>query len=104
MKENAHQVKRVVRAGLKGLRYVHENKAGTIEVIQNWYKLDKETATATYDLALKSYSRNGEADVKGVELSIEFARITGKIEKEGNPSDMVNFALMREVRKELGWP
>ena len=104
VKENPEQVRRVLRAGLKGLRYVRENKPGTIDVIQSWFKLDKTVAAATYDLAIKSYSRNGEVNDKGILLSMEFARASGKIEKEMSPSEMVDFSLLREVRKELAWP
>lgn len=104
LKENPQQVKRVLRAGLKGIRYVQENKTGTIDVIQSWYRLDRGIAATTYDLALKSYSRNGEVAEKGILLSMEFAKITGKIEKEISPAEMVDFGLLREVRKEMGWP
>ena len=103
LKENPQQVKRVLRASLRGLRYVHENRAGTIKVIESWYHLDRDIASASYDLALKSYSLNGEVELKGVEINMEFVRATGKIEKESAPADMVNFALLREARKELGW-
>jgi len=30
--------------------------------------------------------------------------LASKIEKETSPSDVVNYALLREVRKNLGWP
>src|SRR2546430_7888550 len=39
IKENPEQVKRVLRATLKGLRYVWEDKSGTVDVIENWLKL-----------------------------------------------------------------
>jgi NitT/TauT family transport system substrate-binding protein len=103
LKENPQQVKRVLRAGLRGLRYVHENRAGTIKVIESWYRLDRDIASASYDLAVKSYSLNGEVDLKGIEINMEFVRATGKIDKESAPADMVDFALLREARKELGW-
>lgn len=103
LKENPEQVRRVLRASLKGLRYVHENRIGTIEVIQNWLKLDRNTASATYDLAIKSHSRNGEVSEKGISLSMELAKATGKFEKESSPSEMVDFGILREVRKELAW-
>lgn len=103
LKENPAQVRRVLRAGLKGIRYVQENKAGTIEVIQSWYGLDKNTAAATYDLAIKSTSRNGEASEKGFALSMDLAKASGKIEKDLAPSEMADFGILREARKELGW-
>lgn len=96
------QVKKVIRAGLKGLKYIRENRGGTIEVIQGWFKLDQETAAATYDLALGSYSRDGEVSEKGIRTSMESARMTGKIEKELSPSEIVDYTILREIRKGLG--
>jgi NitT/TauT family transport system substrate-binding protein len=104
VKENPGQVRRVLRAGVRGLRYVHENRMGTIEVIQSWFKLDRNTASATYDLAIKSHSHDGEVSEKGIALGMELAKATGKIDKEISPSDMVDFSILREVKKELAWP
>jgi NitT/TauT family transport system substrate-binding protein len=101
LKGNPQQIKKVLRAGLKGLRYVQDNRPGTIDVIQSWYRVEREVAAATYDLARKSYSTNGEVSEKGVLLSMEFARSSGKFEKETSPSEIVDFNLLREVRKEL---
>jgi NitT/TauT family transport system substrate-binding protein len=103
LKENPQQIKRVLRAGLRGLRYVLDNKAGTVDVIQNWYHVDRGVAAATYDLALKSYSKNGEVSEKGILLSMEFARTGGKFEKDTTPSEMTDFHLLHEVKKELAW-
>ena len=104
VKENPQQIKRVMRASLKGIRYVLDNKAGTVDVLQNWYQLNHAIAAASYDLAAKSYSRNGEVSDKGIALSMEFVRMSSKIEKDIPPTDMVDFNLLREAKKELGWP
>jgi NitT/TauT family transport system substrate-binding protein len=103
LKDHPQQIKRVLRAGLRGLRYVLDNKAGTVEVIQSWYRVDREIAAATYDLARKSFSSNGEVSEKGILLSMEFARTSGKFEKETSPAEMIDFNLLREVKKELAW-
>jgi hypothetical protein len=34
-------------------------------------------------------------------LSMEFARSSGKFEKETSPSEIVDFNLLRDIRKEL---
>ena len=88
LKENPQQIKRVLRAGLRGLRYVQDNKAGTVDVIQSWYRVEREIAASTYDLARKSFSANGEVNEKGILLSMEFARTSGKFEKEISPSEI----------------
>ena len=104
LKENPQQIKRVLRAGLRGLRYVQDNKAGTVDVLQSWYRIEREVALSTYDLARKSFSTNAEVSEKGILLSMEFARTSGKFDKEVSPSEMIDFNLLREVKKELGWP
>jgi ABC-type nitrate/sulfonate/bicarbonate transport system substrate-binding protein len=103
LKENPQQVKRVMRAGLKGIRYVLDNKPGTVDLIQSWYGLERSIAIASYDLAVKSFSRNGEVHEKGISLSMEFARMSAKIDKDISPAEMVDFNLLREARKELSW-
>jgi NitT/TauT family transport system substrate-binding protein len=103
LKDNPQQIKRVLRAGLRGLRYVHDNKTGTIDIIQSWYRVEREVAAATYDLARKSFSTNGEVSEKGLLLSMEFARTSGKFERETSPSELIDFSLLREVKKELAW-
>ena len=104
VKDNPQQIKRVMRASLKGIRYVLDNKAGTVDVLQSWYRLDQGIAAASYDLAAKSYSQNGEVSEKGISLSMEFVRMSSKIEKDITPAEMVDFNMLREARKELGWP
>ena len=92
---------KVLRAGLKGLRYVQDNRPGTIDVIQSWYRVEREVAGATYDLARKSYSTNGEVSEKGF-CSAWSSRVPAvKFEKETSPSEIVDFNLLREIRKEL---
>ena len=103
LKENPQQIKRVLRAGLHGLRYVLDNKAGTVDVIQSWYRVERGIAAATYDLARKSYSKNGEVSEKGIMLSMEFARSSGKFEKEPTPAEIIDFTLLHEVKKEIAW-
>lgn len=103
LRDNPQQIKRVLRAGLRSLGYVQDNKAGTVDVIQSWYGVGHEVAAATYDLARRSFSTNGEVSEKGILLSMEFARTSGKFEKEMSPSEIVDFSLLREVKKELGW-
>jgi ABC-type nitrate/sulfonate/bicarbonate transport system substrate-binding protein len=104
VKENPEQVRRMLRGSMKGLRYVLENKNGTVDVIESWLKLDRKIAAATYDLALKSYSRNGEVDDRGVLLTAEMVNAREKVEKKPVVSELVDYVQLREVRKNLAWP
>ena len=70
-------------------------------MIQSWYRVEREIAGSTYDLARKSFCT--KVNDKGILLSMEFARTTGKFEKEISPSEIVDFNLLREVKKDLVW-
>jgi ABC-type nitrate/sulfonate/bicarbonate transport system substrate-binding protein len=104
VKENPEQVRRMLRGSMKGLRYVWENKNGTVDVIENWLKLDRTVASMTYDLALKSYSRNGEVNDRGILLTVDMINAREKVEKKANVSDLVDYTQLREARKNLAWP
>ena len=104
VKENPEQVRKIMRASLRGLRYVWENKNGTVDVLENWLKLDRKIASMTYDLALKSYSRNGEVDDRGIQLTVDMINAREKIDKRINVSEFVDYTQLREARKNLSWP
>ena len=104
VKENPEQVRRMLRGSMKGLRYVWENKNGTVDVIENWLKLDRTVASMTYDLALKSYSRNGEVNDRGILLTVDMINAREKVEKKANVSDLVDYTQLREAKRNLSWP
>lgn len=104
VKENSEQVRRVLRAAIRGLRFVHENRSGTVNMIESWFKLDNKTASRTYDLVAHTYSGNGEVAEEGVSLVLRFIKEYGKIETEISPSDLVDYTLLRQARKNLGLP
>src|SRR6266446_4944139 len=56
IKERPDEIKRVIKAGIKANRYIRENRDGTLPVLLEWLKIDREMATATYDSSLKSFS------------------------------------------------
>jgi hypothetical protein len=58
----------------------------------------------TYDLALKSYSRNGEVDDRGIQLTVDMINAREKIDKRISVSDFVDYTQLREARKNLSWP
>jgi NitT/TauT family transport system substrate-binding protein len=101
--ENPDQIRRLLRASLKGIQYIRENRTGTVEIIKTWFKLEPDVATATYDLAFKAFSRDGEVNEKGIRLSMDLARLSGKFDKDISPAEVVDFTLLRRARSELGW-
>ena len=101
--EKPDQIRRLLRASLKGIRFIRQDRAGTVDVIRNWFKLEPDTAAATYDLAFKAFSHDAEVTEKGIRLSMDLARVSGKFDKDISPADVVDFTPLRRARSELGW-
>src|SRR6516164_4464621 len=49
IRERPDEIKRVIKAGLKGNHYIQQNREGTIQFLMEWLKVDREIATATYE-------------------------------------------------------
>ena len=103
IKENPDQLKRVIKAGIKANRYLHQNRDGTIQAMMQWMKIDKDTATATYDGSAKSFNDDGSVSEAGLRLAIDEAKKAANISREVAFSEVADFAVLREAQREMGF-
>jgi len=101
IKENSDQLKRVIKAGIKANRYLHQNRDGTIQAMMQWMKIDKDTATATYDGSAKSFNDDGSVSEAGLRLAIDEAKKAANISREVAFSEVADFAVLREAQREM---
>ena len=101
IKENTQEVKKVVRSIYRGLRFAKENPEETIKVIEKEWKIKADIARGSYDAIIKALNEDGIIGEK--QLSIHFDLIRGTEKDIGDiPVDkVVDFRLLREVRREL---
>ena len=102
IKERPDEVKRVIKAGIKANRYIRESRDGTLPVMVEWLKIDKEMATATYDSSLKSFSDDLGLPEDGLRLLISEAKRTAKVDREVSLSEVADLSILREAQRELG--
>jgi len=102
IKEKPDEVKRVIRAGIKANRYIRTQREGTIQFLMAWQKVDRETATANYDSAVRSFNDDGSLPEAGLRLIIDEARKTAKVEREIPITNVADLSILREAQKELG--
>jgi len=102
IKENPDQLKRVIKAGIKANRYLHQNRDGTIQAMMQWMRIDKETATATYDGSTKSFNDDGGVPEAGLRLAIDEARKAASITREVAFSEVADLTVLREAQREMG--
>jgi ABC-type nitrate/sulfonate/bicarbonate transport system substrate-binding protein len=102
IKEKPDEIKRVIKAGIKGSRYIRQNREGTIQFMMEWMKIDKETATATYESSWKIYNEDGSVPEDGLRLIIEEAKKTLKTSREISFNEFLDLSFLKEAQKELG--
>ena len=102
IKENPDRLKRVIRAGIKANRYILINREGTIQVMMQWMKVDRDTATATYDGSVKSFNDDGAVSDAGLRIAIDEARKATNITREVAFSEVADFSVLREAQREMG--
>jgi len=101
IKENPDQLKRVIRAGIKANRYLLKNRDGTIQAMMQWMRIDKDTATATYDGAAKSFNDDGSVPEAGLRLAIDEAKKAANISRDVAFSEVADFTVLREAQREM---
>jgi ABC-type nitrate/sulfonate/bicarbonate transport system substrate-binding protein len=100
IKSNRAEVVAVLTAMLRGLQFVHSQRAEAVALIQKIFKMERALAEAGYDQTLKAYSKDGTASSKGIESVLEVARQQGP-GKAVTVNDVVDFGPLREAQAAL---
>ena len=100
IKEHPQEVKKVVRALYRGLRYAKENPEGTIAVIQKEWKVNADIAKDSYQAIVKALNEDGIIGEKELKIHFDLIRRVEKNIGEIPVSRVVDFTLLREVKRE----
>lgn len=99
--EKPAEVRAMIRALLKALQFVQQNRQGSISIIRKEFNLDESLAAHVYDQMVPALSPDGSASVSAIENDIAFARRSLKIAKSVEVSQVVDFSLLNEARRGL---
>jgi ABC-type nitrate/sulfonate/bicarbonate transport system substrate-binding protein len=100
IRENPDQVRNVLRAAIRGLAFVRENREETIRLVMEHLKLERAVAEESYDLVKDAYSVDGSMSEQGFQLVSELQRDIGPL-KSNFASLMSDFSLLHQVQKQL---
>ena len=101
LKNNRDETKRVLRATLRGLRFMHERKEETIQIMVRWLSQTPDVARDSYDSILPSFSLDGGTVDKTYEFAIDSRKATVRTDKPIPLAQVRDLTLLREVQKEL---
>jgi len=92
------QVKKVVRATLRGTRFMKENRAETLAMMTDYLRITPSQAAKAYDAAIGSFTDDGYITDKGVMLDVNLTRERLKLAKEIPLSQVVDWSLLKEIK------
>jgi NitT/TauT family transport system substrate-binding protein len=101
IKEHPQEVRKVLRAIYRGLRFAKDNPEGTIGVIQKEWKVESEVAKESYLAIVRALNDDGIIGERQLKIHFDIIRKTEKNVGDIPVDKVVDFRLLREVRHEL---
>ena len=102
LKDNPDQIRRMLRALVRGLHYGIDRPSDAVALIQKDWNLERETAQEAYDAAIPTYNLKGEGGDEIIAAAIKRAQQDAKITASNfAPKDYVDWTLIRTVQREI---
>ena len=92
------QVKKVVRATVRGTRFMKQNRAETIQMLSDYLRITPSQASKAYDASINSFTDDGMISDKGVNLDVQLTKERLKLIKEIPLSQLVDWSLVKELK------
>jgi ABC-type nitrate/sulfonate/bicarbonate transport system substrate-binding protein len=92
------QVKKVVRATLRGTRFMKQNRAETIQMLADYLRITPSQSAKAYDTSINSFTDDGMISDKGVNLDVQLTKERLKMTKEIPLSQLVDWSLVKEIK------
>ena len=102
LRTNPGQVKRMIRATLKGMEYTKDpaNHERVAALLMDEFKLDRKTAGLSIREIVKAFTRDGTMPDDAVKAEIKEIREHAKLKGEVPISQLVDYKLLEEVLAE----
>ena len=97
IQRNPDQITRVVRATLKGVRFMKSNKAETVAIMRDYLKISGDYVEKIYLFALKSLNEDGLVAKSSLDTEIRLAREQLKVKEEVAESKVAEWKFIKEI-------
>jgi NitT/TauT family transport system substrate-binding protein len=100
IKKQPQMIKRFLRATLRAMSYIRENRADTTQMIVREFGMDPEIASLAYDKLVDLLAEDGKIRLGGYQLLVDFARAAQKVERPIAAAQLIDETLLHEVLRE----
>jgi NitT/TauT family transport system substrate-binding protein len=97
LREKPEVVRRVLRASLRALHGMREDREGAIETIARFTEVEPEEARQIYELALPTWTADGTAEPAAMRESIEIMKQTVQVDGPVPEDQAFDLRIAREV-------
>jgi ABC-type nitrate/sulfonate/bicarbonate transport system substrate-binding protein len=97
LRQDPQQVEAVLRATLRGTRYMREHREDTVALMMEHMGITRDVAERTYDLGVESFAVDGLIQDNGLQLLIDAAKETSGRPSTVTPADVADFTLARRA-------
>jgi NitT/TauT family transport system substrate-binding protein len=100
IKKQPNTIKRFMRASLRAMKHIRDNRTETTQLIAREFSMDQEIAGLAYKQLLELLSPDGRNRISGYQLLVDFARAAQKIDRPINADQMIDETLLDELMRE----
>ena len=103
LKERREEVRRVLRALLRSLRFVNDDREGSRALLIESFKMPMNSAAAAYDLGVKIFGRDGIPTEIGLRNLLAATREELKLPNDIAPETVMDLSIVKDAQKDLGF-
>jgi ABC-type nitrate/sulfonate/bicarbonate transport system substrate-binding protein len=103
LRENRDEVRRVLRALLRSLRFVNDDREGSKALLIDSFKMSTASAAAAYELGVKIFGRDGIPTDKGLKNLLAATREELKLPADISPDTVIDLSILKDVQRDLGF-
>jgi ABC-type nitrate/sulfonate/bicarbonate transport system substrate-binding protein len=97
IRKNPSQIVRVIRATLKGVRFIRDNKPETLAIMRDYLHVSAEGALKIHDFSMRSLNVDGLVAKATMDSEIRLAREQLKITEEISEDKIMDWRFLKEV-------
>jgi NitT/TauT family transport system substrate-binding protein len=105
IKENPEEILRMVRATLRGLMFVSDqkNRDASLDIImKTWPIKSRGMAGEMYDYMVRVMLRDGTINMNGLQALVDQQRDSSKVTEPVKASQVIDYSFVEKARKQLG--
>lgn len=102
LREQRGEVRSLLRALLRSLRFVNNDRDGAITLLIDGFKMPRGGAAAAYDLGVKIFGRDGIPTDNGLKNLLAATKEELKLQTDVAPETVIDLSIVRDAQRDLG--